>query len=134
VDENNWFQYDKCIKEYKIGTMRVDALLINSKTNEQLVVEVVNHHKLEDDKIERLNALGYKVLEINLAGYADDLPEEQLTQILIFETDDKIVFNPDAYYAGDSNESTSGRAMAGLLAVFLVFIFFIGFIGFRRSR
>jgi hypothetical protein len=140
IEENTWFQYDTCLKEYKIGNMRVDALLINSSTNEKLVVEIVNRHELSDEKIELLNALGYRVLEINLSEYVDDLPEEELTQIVIFETDDKTVFNPDNYYeaidnyTAGSNESTSGRAMAGLLAVFLVFIFFIGFIGFRKSR
>ena len=135
TEENGWFQYDTCLKEYKIADMRVDALLINSSANKKLVVEIVNRYNLSDEKIERLNNLGYDVLEIDLSGYEDELAEDVHKKILIEDYDEKTPFMADYTVAIAEGNSNNGLGACWSDYIFYrLYCIYLFFGGEKRSQ
>lgn len=83
---DKYFEYDHATVEKWVDRYRVDVYLLNTTTNQSLLVEIVVCHPLEEEKIEGLHQLGHEPLEIDLSGYEGNLPEKELTSLLLDTT------------------------------------------------
>lgn len=75
------YKIDKVIIERKIDNIIPD-LLVYIK-GRPLIIEIYVNHKTGEEKIKKINQLGYAAIEIDLSKYSQALTPDNLTEILI---------------------------------------------------
>jgi hypothetical protein len=79
--------FDDVKLENRLGSIIPDVLIYKNKT--PLIIEVKVTHAVDEEKRNKIKALGISAIEINLGDIDRNLLKEDLLQIILFSTDKK---------------------------------------------
>lgn len=85
--ESKAYQFDSVRAEKKIGEIIPDLIL--DVSGHQLLVEVFATHRVDNEKLRRINELGISAIEIDLSSVPRDLPMKALSELIIDGVDNK---------------------------------------------
>jgi Competence protein CoiA-like family len=133
LSDNEYFAFSTANIEAPIDNYRVDVLLTNTLTSQQLIVEIFVTHLATASKINQLNHLDYTVLEVDLSAEDPNIEVSKLTDLVLECPSNRELHKPRAPIVGFVPKINWGAVAIALIAL-AVFVWFVFLKNRRRAR